>query len=38
MSTRNRDRKQRATRAVALAIAVVMVGSVLAAAILSQVW
>ena len=38
MGARNRDRKQRATRMVALAIAVVMVGSVVAAAILSQIW
>ena len=38
MSTQKQDRKQRATRMVALIIAGIMIFSVLAAAILSQVW
>lgn len=38
MSTHKQERKQRATRIVALVIAGIMVFSVLAAAILSQVW
>jgi hypothetical protein len=38
MSTHKHDRKQQATRVVAFAVAGVMIFSVLAAAILSQVW
>ncbi len=38
MSIRKQDRKQRGIRIIALAVAGVMVFSVLAAAILSQVW
>ena len=38
MSVRKQDRKQRGTRIVALVIAGIMIFSVLAAAILSQVW
>jgi len=38
MSTRKQDRKQKMTRVIAIVIAGIMVFSVLAAAILSQVW
>ncbi len=38
MSIRKQERKQRGIRIIALAVAGVMVFSVLAAAILSQVW
>lgn len=38
MSSQKQDRKQRATRMIALIVAGVMILSVLAAAILSQVW
>ena len=38
MSTHRQDRKQRMTRMAAMIIAGVMIFSVLAAAILSQVW
>ncbi len=38
MSTRKKDRKQQATRLIALTVAGVMIVSVVAAAILSQVW
>ena len=38
MSTQKKEKKQKATRVVALAIAGVMIFSVVAAAILSQIW
>ena len=38
MSTQKQGKKQKATRTIALIIAGVMIFSVLAAAILSQVW
>ncbi len=38
MSIRKQERKQRGIRLIALAVACIMIFSVLAAAILSQVW
>lgn len=38
MSTKTQDKKQKMTRIIALVVAIVMVGSVVVAAILSQIW